>query len=98
MDLIGVCPACSGSSVKVGGPLCGAEGERNVGGESERDFAPSLTVGFPPLRGLVSRVFFASRSVCSGSANLTVSDGPARRYRSGYCNGAVSQAGGVTVP
>src|SRR5437588_3473023 len=38
IDLIGVfgpSGGFSGSSSKVGGPLCGAEGARNVGGESE---------------------------------------------------------------
>ena len=82
MGVFGPFGGFSGSSVKVGGPLCGAEGARNVGGESERDSAPSLTVGFPPRRGLVSIVFFASRSVGSGSANLVLSDVPVATARS----------------
>src|SRR5437773_12559528 len=56
-----VTPAVNGSSVKTG-PLWGTDGApaslradreaslpapRSVGGESERDSAPSLTVGFP---------------------------------------------------
>src|SRR6059036_3798231 len=72
IDLIGVSPACSGSLVKVGGPLCGADAmlgawasppaPRSAAGESERDSEPSLTVGLV-LRADSTRLFFASRSV-----------------------------------
>src|SRR5258708_6820369 len=63
----------SGSSVKVGGPLCGGEvvvlgarapspAPRSVGSESLRDSAPSLTVGLVPrLDG--SKSFFPLRSI-----------------------------------